>query len=344
MADIQETEKHNLNFFSKKVWLTTGIVAFVVIMLLLFKTLFSLLLLTLAGILLAVFFHGFANLLVKIKIPRKISVFVSVLFNLALIAAFFWFVSTRLSSQISQLTNTLPGTIETAQQKLNSSPIGSKVVNYLQKSGSAGKTGAFVQRFFSSGFGVVSDLYIIILIGLFFTSSPKVYKKGLVSLMPTQKLKEKCNELLEELNSVLKKWLTGQIIGIVFIALLTGIGLWILGMPLVFTLALIAGLLNFIPNFGPIIALIPAVLIAFTQSTTQALIIAAMYTGIQIIQSAVQQPLVQKKMVNIPPVLTIVGQVAMGTLGGFWGVLLATPIVAIIMTTVDKLYLKKSMN
>ncbi len=122
--------------------------------------------------------------------------------------------------------------------------------------------------------------------------------------------------------------------------MLSGIGLLIIGMPLVLTLALIAGLLNFIPNFGPIIALVPAVLLALQQGTTTAIIVVCMYTGIQIIQSAVTQPLIQKKMVNIPPALTIMAQVAMGTLGGFWGVLLATPVVAIIMTVVNDLYVR----
>ena len=112
-------------------------------------------------------------------------------------------------------------------------------------------------------------------------------------------------------------------------------------MPLVLTLALIAGLLNFIPNFGPLIALIPATLIALLQGTSTAIIVICMYTGIQIIQSGVEQPLVQKKMVNIPPALTIMGQVALGTLGGFWGVLLATPLVVIIMTIVNDLYVNQ---
>ncbi len=346
MSSINDTNTNQQSntLFTKRIWLAGGIIAFIIIFLLLFKTLFSLILLVLASVLLAVYFHGFAHLLTKIKIPEKISVFVAVLFNVLLIAVFFWFVGARLSSQVTQLSDTLPATIDNAQQKISSLPLGDKLIQYLQSSGTSQKTMAIAKQFFSSGFGIVSDLYIIILMSLFFTASPSVYTKGVVALMPSQQAKDKCGELLQELNTVLKKWLKGQIIGIVFIAALSAGGLLILGLPLVFSLSLIAGLLNFIPNFGPIIALIPAVLIAFTQSGSKALIVIGIYTGIQIIQSAVQQPLVQKKMVNIPPALTIIGQVAMGALGGFWGILLATPIVAIVMTIVDKLYLKKSMG
>jgi predicted PurR-regulated permease PerM len=177
------------------------------------------------------------------------------------------------------------------------------------------------------------------LLGLFFTVSPSLYKKGIVSLLPA-KAKDKGKELTNRLSIILKKWLEGQIIGFFFIAILTAIGLVILGMPLVLTLALIAGLLNFIPNFGPIIALIPAVLISLMQGPGTAVIIVCMYTFIQIIQTSVTQPLIEQKMISIPPALTVVGQVALGMLTGFWGVLLAVPVMAILMTVIDQLYIQ----
>ena len=125
---------------------------------------------------------------------------------------------------------------------------------------------------------------------------------------------------------------------------MSGLGLWALGMPLILTLALLAGLLNFIPNFGPIIALVPAMLLALMEGPQTALLVFGLYTFIQIIQSAVTQPLIQKKMVSVPPGLLIFGQIGMGTLAGFWGVLLATPLVAISMTLVNKLYVDNQEN
>ena len=115
-------------------------------------------------------------------------------------------------------------------------------------------------------------------------------------------------------------------------------------MPLILTLALIAGILNLIPNFGPFIALIPAVLLALMQGVNTAIIVACMYTFVQIVQSAVTQPIIQKKMVNLPPALLIFGQVAFGMVGGLWGVLLTGPILALIMTTVNELYVKEQSH
>lgn len=112
-------------------------------------------------------------------------------------------------------------------------------------------------------------------------------------------------------------------------------------MPLVLAVALVAGLLNFIPNFGPLIALIPAALLGLMQGPNTALLVVGLFTLIQIIQSTVTQPLIQKKMVSVPPALLVFGQVAMGVIAGFWGVLLATPLVAIVMTLVNRLYVEK---
>ena len=328
--------------FSNKVWIAGGILSLIVVMLLLFKTLFSVILLTLAGALLAIYFLGCADFFQhKLKIAHGAALAMSIIINLILITAFFWFVGARLSNQVAELSDKLPQTISNAKEHISQSELGKKALGYLHVSGDSKKMMSVAKKFFSSTFGIVSDLYVIILLAIFFISSPKTYKKGIISLLPS-KAKEKGSNLLDELYSVLKKWIKGQLFGFLFIAVLSGLGLWALGMPLVLTLALIAGILNFIPNFGPIIALIPAVLLGLMQGTDTAIWILCLYTFIQIIQSAVTQPMIQKKMVNLPPALVVFGQVSMGLVGGFWGVLLASPFVAIIMTLVNKLYVDKT--
>lgn len=327
--------------FSKKIWIAGGILILILILVFLFKILLPVLFLILAAVLISIYFHGFADLLKKyLHWPSKLTIVVSVVFNLLLLIGFFWFVGARLQQQISQLSITLPETIQNVKDQMSRSAIGNKALLLLNSTGDSKKTMDVAKHFFSSGFGILSDLYIVVLLSLFFTAQPSLYKKGMVLLLPT-KAKGKGKEIISDLQKVLKKWLEGAIIGFFFIAILTGIGLLIIGMPLVLTLALIAGLLNFIPNFGPLIALIPAVLIALMHSPTTAIIVAAMYTFIQILQTSITQPIIQKKMVNIPPALTVIGQVGLGILVGFWGVLLAVPVVVILMTIVNKLYIEK---
>ena len=344
MTEINTHQSQDKLSYTKKVWIAGGILTLLVILLLLFKTLFSVLLLTLAGALFAIYFHGCASFFKKhLHTSSGWSLALSIVMNIILIVAFFWFVGARLQQEVSELTGALPQTIDNGKGYLEKTTIGSKVLHYLNSSGDSQKTMSIVKSFFSSSFGILSDVYIILLLGMFFIASPFTYKKGIVHLLPPP-AKDKGAQLLEEIHTVLKNWIKGQLFGFLFIAVLTALGLWAIGMPLILTLALIAGLLNFIPNFGPIIALIPAGLIGLSQGTTTVILVLCLYTLIQVVQSAVTQPLIQKKMVSIPPALIIFGQVAMGLLGGFWGVLLATPVIAIIMTAVNKLYVEEQSH
>lgn len=341
MPELNTNQSQDTLTYSKKVWIAGGIFALLIVLLLLFKTLFSVLLLTLAGALFAIYFHECAGLFKKyLHIPSGWSLALSIVINIALLVVFFWFVGARLQQQVSDLTDTFPKTITNAKSYLQKSAVGSKVLHYLDSSGNSKKTMSVAKHFFSSSFGILSDVYIILLLGMFFIASPFTYKKGIVHLLPPN-AKDKGAKVLDEIHNVLKNWIKGQLFGFLFIAVLTGLGLWALGMPLVLTLALIAGILNFIPNFGPIIALVPAGLIGLTQGTTTAILVLCLFTFIQVVQSAVTQPLIQQKMVSVPPALIIFGQVAMGLLAGFWGVLLATPVIAIIMTVVNKLYVNE---
>ena len=121
---------------------------------------------------------------------------------------------------------------------------------------------------------------------------------------------------------------------------LTAIGLKIIGMPMWLALALIAGFLNFIPNFGPLLAMIPAVLVALSQDPQTALIVAGLYLLIQFLESNFITPKVQQRLIKIPPALIISSQVIVATFAGIWGIILATPIILIVILLVQDLYVK----
>jgi predicted PurR-regulated permease PerM len=146
--------------------------------------------------------------------------------------------------------------------------------------------------------------------------------------------------VLDHLGTGLTKWLAAKFIAMLAVFVLTAIGLAILDFPMWLTLALIAGILNFIPNFGPLAAMIPAVLIGLAISPTTALIVAILYTGIQLLESSLINPKAQQKMIKIPPALIILSQLFVGAMTGIWGVVFATPLVLIIIILVQDLYVK----
>jgi predicted PurR-regulated permease PerM len=298
------------------------------------------LLLVLAGALIALYFRGLAGLLHrKLHVPQKGSLAISVIGSLLLFIGFFWFAGSRIQQQAGELSDTLPSAVENVKQQLSQNPIGQKLLQKISSGNSAKKATGVVRSFFRSTFGVLGDVYVVLFLGIFFTAAPKIYIDGFLKLMPTN-AKGKASEVVQITGASLTKWLKGKLFAMLVVAVLTVIGLLIMGVPMAFTLALIAGLLNFIPNFGPLIAMVPALLVGLMQGPTTALLVAGLYVLVQVLESNVITPQIQKKLVNIPPALIIIAQLLMGVLTGGWGLLLATPLMLIVIIVVRELYVK----
>lgn len=327
--------------FLQKVWITAGIIALIVVVLLLLKATFSVLLLILAGSLIAVYFRGLSGLIErKTKWKRPVCLVISIAGSLILIALLFWLIGAKVQAQIAEMSDTLPKTIEKTKQQLSQSSLGKKIVAKLSSSDTQQQAQSLVQTFFKSTFGVLGDIYVVLFIGIFFTASPKIYKKGIIKIIPPQS-KQQAESVLNKIGDNLKKWLKGKLFAMLVVFVLTSIGLVFIGMPMWLTLALIAGILNFIPNFGPLIALIPAVLIAFLQGPSTALWVAVLYIAVQVAESNFITPMVQQKLISIPPALIIIAQMLMAPLTGGWGLVLATPLMVILIVIVQELYIKK---
>ncbi|HEU4901552.1 MAG TPA: AI-2E family transporter [Flavisolibacter sp.] len=341
---MTKTNNHHDYSFPQKVWITAAVFALMVVVLLLLKATFSVLLLALAGTLIAVYFHGLSDFIChKTNWKDGVCLFLSVIGSLLLLVLLFWLIGAKVQAQIEQLSNSLPETIQTAKSKLNGSSLGQKVVEQLSSPKAAQKAKAVAQTFFKSTFGVLGDLYVVLFIGIFFTVSPKLYKEGIVSLVPPAG-KEKANDILGKLGENLKKWLKGKIFAMFVVAVLTSIGLLVIGMPMWLALALIAGILNFIPNFGPLIALIPAVLVALAQSPSTAIWVIALYMVVQVAESNFITPTVQQRLVSIPPAAIIIAQLLIAPLTNAWGLVLATPLLLIGITLVKELYIKRQQK
>ncbi len=327
--------------YQKKVWIKGGIYALIVVLILLFKATFSVFLLILAGALIAIFFLGLSGLICrKTKWKHGICLTIAVLGTLLLITGLFWLIGAKIQAQVTELSDTLPATIENAKSQLSQNPIGKKIVEKVNSPETVKKAKDLASTFFKTTFGVFGDIYVVLFLGIFFTVSPGIYKKGIVQLIP-KKGQKKGEDVLNKLDDNLKKWLKGKIFAMFIVFILTSIGLAILGIPLWLVLALIAGLLNFIPNFGPLIAMIPAVLVAFMQGPSTVAIVAVLYIVIQVVESNFITPMVQQKLVSIPPALIISAQLLISPLTGGWGLVLATPLVVIIMILVQELYIKE---
>jgi len=330
--------------FQQKVWIVCSITALFVALIWFFVATFSVFLLLLAGALIALFFHGFAQLIErKVRLSRRVSLLTSVILTFVIIISLFWFMGATIQQQITELAKTFPSIINNAKAKLAGTFLGQKFLEQTSSNDVSKQAYTFFSKFFNGTFGVFTDIYVVLFLGLFFTAAPQSYINGFLKLIPSR-AKPKAKQTIEKTGFTLTKWLKGQIIAMVAIALLKGIALKILGVPMAIALALIAGILNFIPNFGPLISMIPAILIALTESVNKAIVVAIVYLLLQIIEGNVITPSIQQKLIKMPAALIIIAQLFMGLLAGAWGLILATPIVAIIIVVVDETYVKRIDN
>ena len=180
---------------------------------------------------------------------------------------------------------------------------------------------------------------MILVVGLYLAVDPSLYTGGALHLVPKRR-RSRAGEVLAAMGHAVQRWLMGRITSMAVVGMLTGVGLWILGVPLALTLGFLAGLLSFIPNLGPILSVIPAVLVALLQSPTLALYVAVLYAGVQLVESYLITPLIQQKAVSLPPALLITVQILLGLWAGLLGLILATPLAVATIVAIEMLYVE----
>jgi predicted PurR-regulated permease PerM len=185
----------------------------------------------------------------------------------------------------------------------------------------------------------VLTLFVVLVTGVYLAAQPGMYVSGLVRLAPHAR-RARYREVLARLGHTLRWWMIGQLVPMAVIGTLTAIGLKVIGVPMWLFLGLLAGLFNFIPNFGPLISGVPAFLLALSESPTKAMWVVLLYVTAQSLEGYVLTPLVQRRAVHMPPALLILFQVLAGLLLGALGVVLAAPLLAVSLVAIRMLYVE----
>lgn len=192
-------------------------------------------------------------------------------------------------------------------------------------------------------FGAVGNLVLVIVLGAFFAWEPRPYLAGLLSLLPRRR-RLRTAAVLAESAACMRGWLAGQAIGMVLVFALTYGLLLLVGMPSALLLALAAGLLEFVPTIGPLLAGIAIVLAGLAEGGGMALWGLAVYVLIQTVESNLLSPLVQQRTARLPPAFSLSVQLLMGALFGFLGLALAVPLAAAARVLVKELYVEDALG
>jgi len=339
------TENHNQSF-AKRVLINISLITLVLLLIILLIYVFEVILLLFGAILLAIFLHGLANIVRRYsRLSEGYSVLLVSALLVAVLALGIWLLAPSVSDQIKNLRGELPQSAQKVSQYLSNYGWGRAILEQLPSNAEMIEmvnNSSFLSRvgnFFSSTVTILTNIALMILLAIYLASEPKTYIRGFTKLFP-QERRKRVREILYEIGETLSWWLIGKGASMLFIGVLTWIGLSIIGVPLALTLGLIAGLLSFVPNFGPILSAVPALLLAFIDSPTSALYVLGLFIFVQLIESNLVTPMIERQTVELPPVLTIVSQLALALLVGAVGLILATPILAVVMVLVQTLYIQ----
>jgi len=148
----------------------------------------------------------------------------------------------------------------------------------------------------------------------------------------------KAEKFIDEMEKKIGSWIRAQLFSMIIIGMMSYFGLRLLGIDFALPLALLAGLFEIIPNIGPVIASVPAILAGLAISPLMALAVAALYFLIQQIESSVIYPQIVAREVGVNPLITIISLAVGFKLGGILGVILAVPFVLLIQVIASELF------
>ena len=302
-------------------------------------------LLAFAAVLVAILLRTAAAPLARhTTLPDTLAVAVVALLVLAGLGAVAWLAGAEVRAQVTDLYRRLPGAWEALQERFGGTDLGERL---LERAGDAapdpGGVLAGVTGAATSVAGAVGNLVLVLFGGLYFATQPGLYRAGLVKLAPPP-TQANIEATLDAGGEALRLWLLGQLLSMALVAMLTTLGLWLLGMPAYLALGLLAGLAEFVPVIGSVLAAVPAFLLALTVGLETTAWTLLLYLAIQQIQGNLVTPLLTRRMVDLPPALTLFSIVAFGLVFGFVGVLLAAPLTVVAFVAVKKLWVRDALG
>jgi predicted PurR-regulated permease PerM len=298
------------------------------------------------GVLFAVFLHALGAPLRRylgLSVPWALTAVLTVL--IGLLALGVWLLGGQLAEQAADVQQQLPAIAAQVEEYLRQRPWGAWLLDRVQNGG--GGEGSDLPAQVGAVLGGLSlwlgYLLTFLFVGLFAAASPRMYIDGIVRLVPVRS-RPRAREVMDALGYTLRWWLIGRAIAMVMVGVSTAILLLLLGAPFAPLLGLVAGLFTFVPYLGPFAAGIPIALVTLLDSPQLALYAVGAYTLVQLVEGYVLDPLIQQKMVYLPPVLTLIAQMMLGVLLGVLGIALATPLAAVAMVLTRKLYVESVLG
>jgi len=303
----------------------------------------DILLMIFGAVVVATLLRSFADLLCRwLPMPAGVALLLSVLIVVAIVGLIAFLFGAQLVGQAETLRSALPQAWESARARLGEYGIALPAQG-LARSSETGGLMANAGQFIMSVGGALTDTLLILVGGIFLAGQPSFYRVGAIKLVP-EASRSLVAEALGDSGRALKLWLKAQLLAMVLIGVLTGLGLWLLGVPSALALGLLAGFLEFIPFVGPILSAIPAVLLALAIDPQLAIWTVVLYVIIQHVEGYAIQPIIQQWAVDLPGFVLLFALLACGALFGPMGVIFAAPLTVVSYVLVKRLYVREALD
>jgi predicted PurR-regulated permease PerM len=276
------------------------------------------------------------------KLPETIALIVAGILVIAVVAGAGYLFGTQIDAEFTDVMKRASSGVTNIMKQLQASQTGRLILEHIQ-----GGNGFSVTDVLSSIFTVsvrfLEAAVVTVIAGFYLAAQPQLYRSGLAKLFPRH-LRKEANDTFEDIGLALRLWLIADIIQMVLIGALSTLAVWLIGLPSPLALGVIAGLAEFVPYVGPIVAAVPALLVATTQGTNAVLWTAIAYILIHQLEGNLIAPLIQRQLVFIPPAVMLLAIVTVLFVFGGFAVIFAGPIAVIIFVAVNKLYVRDSLG
>lgn len=298
----------------------------------------SSLLLILAGFVFAAGLQGGEHLLGRVlPVHRGIRLAIVVLVFVAALVGFVYFAGTQLAAQFTELQATLMRQSDRLsalahEYGLSSGTGAADPVAQLKSQ--IGSSMGRIMTVIGGAAGALGSLVLIVTFGIFIAIDPRLYERGFEWLTPEARRAD-FRDTVAAMGKMLRRWVAGRIVLMLFEGTLIFLGLSLVGAPLPLLLGLVAGLFAFIPNLGAIASGILIVTIGFSAGVTTGLWTIGVYLVVQVADNFIN-PLIEKRAVDLAPAVVLAAQLLFGVLFGILGVTLADPFIALIKVALTK--------
>jgi predicted PurR-regulated permease PerM len=328
----------DLSDFFKRVLIVIAVIATPILI----WYLFGVVMMAFGAIILAMLLHLGAEPLVRwLRLPPWVALTLSGLIILAVIVGTAYLFGTRISGQFHDVVARTATAGAGLEKTLQRSTAGRFVLQHM--GGDNLSITDMLPGLLKVSTTFIEGVIIMLICGAYLAAQPRLYRTGVIWLFPPRQ-HARAAEIFDGIAEALRLWLLGQLIEMFAIGVLSMIAVWLIGVPSPFALGLIAGIGEFIPYLGPILAAIPAVLVALTQSPETALWTMFAYLIIHQIEGNLVAPLIQRRMVFIPPAVMLLGIVAITYLFGTVAIIFAAPIAVVIFAAVNLIYVRDTLH